>query len=84
MPTYRYPTAPAPARIHVGRADKREVADDGTFEAPAGVARAIAERHDTTLAEMRVDGDPDTETCDTVKADGEVCGRELPCPYHSD
>jgi len=23
-------------------------------------------------------------TCDTVKADGEVCGRELPCPYHSD
>jgi hypothetical protein len=24
------------------------------------------------------------ETCDTVKADGEVCGRELPCPYHSE
>jgi len=24
------------------------------------------------------------DTCDTVKADGEVCGRELPCPYHSD
>jgi len=22
------------------------------------------------------------ETCDTVKGDGEVCGRELPCPYH--
>ncbi|AFH22616.1 hypothetical protein OSG_eHP31_00020 [environmental Halophage eHP-31] len=32
--------------------------------------------------------DPDellvAETCDAVKADGEVCGRELPCPYHSD
>lgn len=24
------------------------------------------------------------ETCETVKADGEVCGRELPCPYHSE
>lgn len=22
------------------------------------------------------------ETCTTVKADGEVCGRERPCPYH--
>lgn len=22
-------------------------------------------------------------TCDTVKADGDVCGRELPCPYHT-
>lgn len=21
--------------------------------------------------------------CPTVKTDGEVCGRELPCPYHS-
>jgi hypothetical protein len=25
-----------------------------------------------------------TETCEVVKNDGEVCGRELPCPYHSD
>lgn len=24
------------------------------------------------------------ETCDTVKSDGEVCGRDLPCPYHSE
>lgn len=24
------------------------------------------------------------ETCDAVKSDGEVCGRELPCPYHSE
>lgn len=22
------------------------------------------------------------DTCDTVKADGEVCGRERPCAYH--
>lgn len=42
------------------------------------------------------DGDPDdtddeadaadetAETCDVVKTDGEVCGRDLPCPYHTD
>lgn len=23
------------------------------------------------------------ETCDVVKSDGERCGRDLPCPYHS-
>lgn len=22
------------------------------------------------------------ETCETVKTDGDVCGRELPCQYH--
>lgn len=26
----------------------------------------------------------ETATCEIVKDDGEVCGRELPCPYHSD
>lgn len=28
--------------------------------------------------------DPDADTCTEVKSDGEVCGRELPCSYHSD
>jgi len=28
--------------------------------------------------------DDSAEICDSVKSDGEVCGRELPCPYHSD
>jgi hypothetical protein len=23
-------------------------------------------------------------TCQVEKADGEVCGRDLPCPYHSE
>lgn len=27
-------------------------------------------------------GVTDAETCEVVKADGDVCGRELPCPYH--
>ena len=26
----------------------------------------------------------DVETCKEVKSDGEVCGREKPCPYHGD
>ena len=26
----------------------------------------------------------ETGTCETVKSDGEVCGRELPCQYHSE
>lgn len=33
----------------------------------------------------RVDaGDDSAGTCDVVKSDDEVCGRDLPCPYHSD
>lgn len=53
--------------------------DDGTFEAPETWADAFADRHDTTLDDLRV-----TETCEVVKQDGAVCGRDLPCPYHSD
>ncbi len=26
----------------------------------------------------------EVETCEEVKSDGEVCGREKPCPYHGD
>jgi hypothetical protein len=26
--------------------------------------------------------EPSAETCETVKSDGEVCGRDLPCQYH--
>lgn len=27
--------------------------------------------------------DDDVETCDVVMSNGEICGRELPCGYHS-
>lgn len=32
------------------------------------------------------DGDPGppAETCQVVKQDGEVCGRDLPCRFHSE
>lgn len=84
MPRYRHPRADdghPPAQIHVSRGHKAAVADDGTFEAPAPVAEAIARDHGVDVSEMAV-GD-DTETCDVVKQDGDVCGRDLPCPYHS-
>jgi hypothetical protein len=29
------------------------------------------------------DADP-SGTCDVVKSDGEVCGRDRPCSYHDD
>jgi len=31
-----------------------------------------------------VGGESDAETCDVVKADGDVCGRDKPCPYHDE
>lgn len=86
MPEYRHPRASddvsgrPPERVHVTRARKATV-DGGVFTAPASVARSIAAAHGTTEAAMRVD---DTETCTAVKSDGEVCGREKPCPYHDD
>lgn len=33
---------------------------------------------------MDNESDEEPETCQVVKADGEVCGREKPCRYHSD
>jgi hypothetical protein len=32
----------------------------------------------------RVDDEDSTDTCEVMKSDGDVCGRDLPCPYHSD
>jgi hypothetical protein len=45
----------------------------------ATVADAVAAR----LTE-RDDFETVSETCAVEKSDGEVCGRELPCRYHSD
>jgi hypothetical protein len=51
---------------------------DAYFE-PVGDSDA-----DVSGDEGASDGDQ-AETCDVVKeSDGEVCGRDLPCPYHSD
>lgn len=62
--------------------------DDGVFEIGAGQEawlRTFAKRYgvdpDSIVRDGAVD---DAEACQTVKGDGEVCGRELPCPYHSE
>ena len=56
--------------------------EDGELTVPDRLEPAAQEwaaGYDTTLEALRV-----TETCDVVKSDGEVCGRELPCQYHSE
>lgn len=72
--------------------------EGGVYEIDRGRGwlREFARAHDTTADELLVDGDDDDDddgdddrgeasaTCETVKTDGEVCGRELPCPYHSE
>jgi len=58
--------------------------DDGTFELPDGARSWLdgwAAGYGYEAEELLVDTTP---TCDTVKTDGDVCGRELPCPYHSE
>lgn len=45
----------------------------------------VRRRSNVYLASAHPDGDAAYfETCDVVKQDGEVCGRDLPCRYHSE
>ena len=85
MPRYRHPRVDAddPARFAVQLGDEQVVLDsDGCFESEDDRAvERLADAYGTTPEDMRVD---DGETCEVVKADGDVCGRELPCPYHSE
>lgn len=62
--------------------------ENGTFTAPRSWVDGYAEREGVAVEDVLADGDDDADnepgTCDTVKSDGEVCGRDLPCPYHSE
>jgi len=84
MPEYRHPTTldgvpgKAPARVHVTRAEAAAVTG-GTFDAPESVGEAVAARFGVDVPDIRVGG-----TCETIKSDGEVCGRDLPCSYHTE
>jgi len=91
MPRYRHPRvheAPSDAavpRIAVDvNGDHVPLDADGCFEAPASVAADIAAAHGLGVDVLRVDPPPDAdpETCDVIKDDGEVCGRDRPCRYH--
>lgn len=58
---------------------------DGTIDCPPDVEEAIAEAlADRYGADVTDIYGPGEETCDVVKSDGEVCGRDLPCQYHPD
>jgi hypothetical protein len=74
----------APAAVTVGTTTYT-IDADGVVECPPervdAVADALAGAHDCD-ADALLDGAADT--CEAVKNDGEVCGRELPCPYHSE
>jgi hypothetical protein len=72
----------SPAAVTVGTGSYA-VDSDGRIDCPAEdeerVARVLARAYG-----VRPDALIVTETCKSVKTDGEVCGRELPCPYHTE
>lgn len=63
-----------------------ESRDCPELQASEGSARPVA---DATVALLdavawcpECAADRATETCAVEKADGDICGRERPCPYH--
>lgn len=84
MPTVRHPrdrddVAGHPAARVTVRGESYAI-DDGRVELPTDAdVQALADAHGVDPSDLRV-----TETCDVVKSDGEICGRELPCSYHSE
>lgn len=87
--TVTHPVALRDGRSHPGAytygSTTYAIDSDGVIDCPADleaeIAEALADRYDTD-AETLLEGE--TETCEVVKNDDEVCGRELPCPYHSE
>lgn len=83
MPEFRHPRALdsvrgyPPSRVHLTKREKPRIRD-GTFETDNERAvERVAASYGLTLEDLRV-----SQTCDVVKNDGEVCGRQTPCPYH--
>jgi hypothetical protein len=80
--------APVPAAVTCPDGETRHPDSDGVVEAPEDVAVALADAwadcYGVPPDGLLTHGDDEPDTCDTVKNDGEVCGREPPCPYHSD
>jgi hypothetical protein len=75
--------------VHLG-GEVVPVGDDDTLEVSDRQADELARLYDMEVADIRVDEQTDagttdgdeSDTCEVVKTDGEVCGRDLPCPYH--
>jgi len=78
----------APAAVTVGTTTY--AVRDGVINCPPdredAVAEAVADAHDMPReAVYEEDGSPDSPgTCSVEKHDGEICGRERPCPYHDE
>lgn len=97
MPTVYHPNAVRDTdddvddRVYLG-GESVEVSDDGTLDVTDGQADTLARMYDVTVSDLRVGeetddgptGGDESGTCTEVKTDGEVCGRDLPCPYHSE
>jgi len=82
MARYRHPRTVGrddPAQFAVDLGGERVTLDaDGCFETDADDAvERLARVHGFEVDDLRV-----TDTCDTIKSDGDVCGRDRPCPYH--
>lgn len=84
MPTVHHPRdlervdGSPPSRVTV--AGSNYEVTDGLVELPTDAAvRELARAYDLLPEDLTL-----TETCDVVKSDGDVCGRELPCPYHDE
>lgn len=54
---------------------------DGVFDAPERWVERWCDANGFDVSDVMVD---DADTCEVVKTDGEVCGRDKPCPYHSE
>jgi hypothetical protein len=82
MPTVRHPrdrddvTGHLPARVTVN--GESYAVEDGRVDLPTDAdVRALAAAYGLTPTDLS-----DTKTCEVVKSDGDVCGRERPCAYH--
>jgi len=82
---------PLPAAVTCPDGETRTLDSDGTVDVPEDVAVALADAwagcYDVPpdgLLEHDDSDDEDAGTCEVVKNDDEVCGRDLPCPYHSE
>lgn len=85
-PLAEHEAASPPGAVAFG-ADEYSVDDDGAIDCPDGVVDDLREHYADRYEWYEPDDDESPEsavTCDVVKNDGEVCGRDLPCSYHSD
>ena len=72
----------SPAAVTVGT-DTYLVDSDGVIDCPDDVERSVAARL-ARVSGCDIDALLDAGTCEVIKADGDVCGREKPCRYHDD